>query len=607
MSDRIYGYNGAILEVDLTTQKATKIALARDDARNFIGGRGLGMKILADKLKKPGLDALSPENPLMFMPGPFSGFPIPSASRTCVVTKSPRTSPVKSKHPHASTVSYANMGGFFGPEIRFAGYDAIVVTGKAATPVYLYIDDDRVEVRDAGKFWGMRLDEFDRRFVDELGDRRFRSCYIGPAGENLVSYASILNTVARAAARGGVGCVMGSKKLKAVAVRGSRMPEVAEHEKFLALLGEIRKNFRDNFKDAWMKFDDWRRFGTSWALTSASDNGVMAVKNYAEGTFLEVDKISGVAAEQRIWIRDFACFCCPLACKKAGIVRRGPYAGLVHDGPEYETGTMLGPNLMISDLEAVMKAIYDVDDFGLDQISTGNVIGFLMEAHEKKLIDRNFLDGLDLAWGKAGAVLEMIRKIALRDGIGDLASRGVKALAARIGGDSAKFAIHCKGHELAAWNPHNDKTLAITYATANRGGCHMNDPTVKGQNNSAMMDSLGICVFALDGFGKDGIRRFLSAITGIEWTEEEFQKAGERIYNLERAFNCREGFAREDDVLPDRFFEEPLSLGPHKGAVLNRQEFQKMLTDYYNERGWDDKTGRPSSAKLKALSLQDII
>lgn len=607
MAERIYGYNGVILEVDLTAQKASRIPLSRDDARNFIGGRGLGMKILADKLKKPGLDALSPENPLLFMTGPFSGFPIPSASRTCVVTKSPRTSPVRSDYPHASTVSYSNMGGFFGPEIRFAGYDAIVVTGKSATPVYICIDDDRVEIRDAGKYWGMRLDEFDRRFIDELGDRRFRTCYIGPAGENLVSYASILSTVARAAARGGVGCVMGSKKLKAVAVRGSQMPEVAEHEKFIVLLEEIRKNFRDNFKDAWMKFEDWRRYGTSWALTTASDNGVMSVKNFAEGTFLEVEKISGVAAEQKIWIRDFACFCCPLACKKAGVVRKGPYTGLVHDGPEYETGTMMGANLMISDLEAVVRAIYDVDDYGLDQISTGNVIGFLMEAYERRLIDRKFLDGLDLAWGNGDAVLEMIRKIALREGIGDLASQGVKALAARIGGGSAKFAVHCKGHELAAWNPHNDKTLAITYTTANRGGCHMNDPTVKGQNNTAVTDSLGVCAFALDGFGKDGLRRFLSVVTGTEWTEEECQKAGERIHNLERAFNCREGFTRDDDVLPDRFFEEPLTVGPYKGAVLNREEFQTMLTDYYRERGWDEKTGMPSASKLKSLGLQSMV
>ncbi len=603
MADKIYGYNGVVLEVDLSRQKVSRIPLSREDVGHFVGGRGLGMKFLTDRIKKPGLDPLSPENPLLFMPGPFSGFPSPSASRTCVVTKSPRTSPLKSKYPHPSTVSYSNMGGFFGPEVRFAGYDGIVVTGKSALPVYLYIDDDKVEIRDAAKFWGMRLDEFDRRFTAELGDRRFRTCYIGPAGENLVSYASILNTVARAAARGGVGCVMGSKRLKAVAVRGSGMPPVAEHEKFLALLDETRANFGANFKDASMKLEDWRRYGTAWALIEASDGGVMSVKNFSEGTFLDVDKISGVAAEQRIWVRDFACFCCPLACKKSGAVRKGRYAGLVHDGPEYETGTMLGPNLMISELGAIMKAIFDVDDYGLDQISTGNVIGFLMEAYDKKLIDRSFLDGLDLTWGNADAVLELVRKIALREGIGDLASQGVKALSARIGGDSAKFAIHCKGHELAAWNPHNDKSLAVTYATANRGGCHMNDPTVKGQNNAAMMDSVGICVFALDGFGKDGIRRFLSAITGVEWTEEIFQRAGERIYNLERAFNCREGFTREDDALPGRFFDEPLTVGPHKGAVLDRGEFQKMLTDYYRERGWDEKTGVPKPEKLSDLGL----
>jgi aldehyde:ferredoxin oxidoreductase len=333
----------------------------------------------------------------------------------------------------------------------------------------------------------------------------------------------------------------------------------------------------------------------------------MSVKNFSEGTFLEVDKISGVAAEQKIWIRDFACFCCPLACKKTGVVRKGPYAGLVHDGPEYETGTMMGANLMISDLEALMKAIYDVDDYGLDQISTGNVIGFLMEAYEKGLIDQKFLDGIDLKWGNADAVLQIVRKIALREGIGDIASRGVKALAAKIGGNSAKFAIHCKGHELAAWNPHNDKTLAITYTTANRGGCHLNDPTVKGQNNMAVVDSLGVCSFALDGFGKDRLRLFLSAITGIEWSEEEYLKAGERIYNLERTLNCREGFAREDDILPDRFFEEPLTIGPAKGAVLNRAEFQKMLIDYYRERGWDEKTGRPLASKLKSLGLEFMI
>ena len=602
MAETISGYHGVILEVDLTNNKTRRIPLSKEEVRNFIGGRGLGMKLLADRLKRPGVDPLSPENPLLFMPGPFSGFPIPSASRTCIVTKSPRTSPLRSNHPFASTVSYSNMGGFFGPEIRFAGYDGIMVTGKAASPVYIWIDDGKVEIRDAGKYWGMTTDRFDRRFIEDLGDRRFRTCYIGPAGENLVSYACVINTAARAAGRGGTGCVMGSKKLKAIAVRGTGQPTVAEHEKFLGALEDIRKNFRAEFNGG-QGYDDWRRYGTASALISASDGGLQAVKNFAEGTFAEADKIGGIAAEQKIWVRDFACFCCPLSCKKAGAVRSGKYAGIAHDGPEYETGTMMGANLMLSDLDAVMKAIYDVDDYGLDNITTGNIIGFLMEAYEKKLIDRGFLDGIDLTWGNAEAILEMVRKIALREGVGDLASKGVKALAAKIGGGSSKFAIHSKGHELAAWNPHMSLDLAIAYSTASRGACHLNDSSAVGQNRYAADESLGLCLFALEGFGRDGIRRLLSAITGFDWTEEEYLRAGERIYNLERAFNCREGFTRADDSLPDRFFEDPLTYGPHKGAILKRDEFEKALSKYYQDRGWDLKTGKPTPDKLESLGL----
>jgi aldehyde:ferredoxin oxidoreductase len=399
---------------------------------------------------------------------------------------------------------------------------------------------------------------------------------------------------------------MGSKKLKAIAVRGTGQPVVAEHEKFLSVLEDIRENFRAGFSGG-SGYDDWRRYGTASALISASDSGFQAVRNYAEGTFAEIDKIGAIASEQKVWIRDFACFCCPLSCKKAGAVRTGKHAGISHDGPEYETGTMMGANLMLSDLDAVMKAIYDVDDYGLDQISTGNVIGFLMEAYEKKLIDRAFLDGIDLQWGNADAVLEMVGKIALREGVGDLASKGVKALATKIGGGSEKFAVHSKGHELAAWNPHRDRGLAIAYSTASRGACHLNSSTAEGQNDYVAADSLGLCLFALDGFGKDGIRRLLSAITGLEWTKEEYLRAGERIYNLERAFNCREGFTRADDVLPDRFFEDPLTFGPHKGAVLRRDEYEKALSDYYRDRGWDIQTGTPAPEKLKSLGLGFII
>ncbi|MDD8019781.1 MAG: aldehyde ferredoxin oxidoreductase N-terminal domain-containing protein [Acidobacteriota bacterium] len=307
------GYHGVILEIDLASGKIDKKPLSPEDARKSIGGRGLGMKILWDRLKKPGLNPLSPENPLIFMTGPFSGLPVPSASRACVVTKSPHTSPIKSKYKFASTISYANVGGFIGPEIRFAGYDGIVISGKASSPVYLVIEDDRVEFREAKKFWGLKTEEFDRKLTEELGDRRFKTCYIGPAGENLVEYAAILHTAARAAGRGGTGCVMGSKNLKAIAIRGTRVPPVADHKRFISLLDEARQGF----KGAALT-ESWRRYGTASSIVTSSAASTQAVKNYWEGTFQEAAKISGIAAEQKIWVRDLACFAAYWPAKNQG-------------------------------------------------------------------------------------------------------------------------------------------------------------------------------------------------------------------------------------------------------------------------------------------------
>jgi aldehyde:ferredoxin oxidoreductase len=602
MSKERYGYHGVLLEIDLGSGKAERKPIPVEDTANFVGGRGLGMKILWDRLKQPGVDPLSPENPLMFMPGPLSGFPVPSSSRTCVITKSPRTSPVESEHPCASTVAYSNMGGFFGPEIRFAGYDGIVISGKASSPVYVVIDDDEVQIRDAKGFWGMGTDEFDRKFVEELGDRRFRTCYIGPAGENLVSYACIVNTAARAAGRGGTGCAMGSKNLKAIAVRGTKMPTVADHRRFLDFLEQARNGFKGT--ESTMR---WRYAGTAGALPWSSGQGSQAVKNYREGTFEEVDKIGYEAARQKAWIRDFACFCCPLSCKKSGYVKTGSYPGLVHDGPEYETGTMFGANLLVSDLGGLMKEIFVGDDHGLDIISAGNVIGFLMENYEKGNIDKTFLDGIDLTWGNVDAILEILDKIAHREGVGDTASHGVKALAEKIGRDSHKFAMHVKGHELAAWNVHVDPGMGISYVTSNRGACHLNGRTVEDQNSTAMIDSTGVCLFAQGGFGENGLQNLLTAVTGIEWTDAEYAKAGERIFNLEKMFNVREGFGREDDRLPDRFFEEPLTIGPGAGTVLDRDQFGKVQDEYYQTRGWDPKTTKPTKAKLESLGLSFTI
>jgi aldehyde:ferredoxin oxidoreductase len=595
------GYHGTILDIDLSNRKIAKVAIAPEDLDKFVGGRGLGMKILWDRLKKPGADPLSPDNPLMFMPGPFSGLPIPSSSRTCVVTKSPMTSPVKSDYPRASTVSYSNVGGFFGPEVRFAGYDGIVITGKATELCYVVIDDDKVEIQDARKFKGMRTDGFDRAILTELGDRRFKTLYIGPAGENLVPYSSILHTSARAAGRGGVGCVMGSKNLKAIAVRGSGQPGVADHKRFLAALEKARMVLKNS-----PRTKAWVEQGTARGIVELSNAGLEAVRNYREGTFTEADKIGGDVAKRDVWVKNVACYCCPLACKKSGLTR-GKYGGIVHDGPEYEGGTMLGSNLLISDMAGLLKALYNLDDLGLDHISTGNVIGFLMEAYERGMIDRKFLDGIDLKWGSVDATLVMIEKIAARNGVGDLASKGVKTISRQIGQGSEKFAIHVKGHELAAHNIQANPPRALCYVTANRGACHLNGNDVAIQNMRAMQDSTGLCYFAaIETALDEPTLDLLSAITGRKYDRAEFAKTGERIFNLEKMFNYREGFRREDDRLPDRFFEDAFTVGPKKGSVLDRTKFDAMLTQYYKDRGWDPETTKPGETKIKELGLDSI-
>ena len=320
-----------------------------------------------------------------------------------------------------------------------------------------------------------------------------------------------------------------------------------------------------------------------------------------------------------------ACFCCHLSCKKCGIVSRGSDPVLVHDGPEYETGTILGANLLVSDFKGLMKSIYMGDDYGLDIISAGNVIGFLMEAYEKQYIDKSFLDGIDLKWGNVEAIHKIIKKIAYREGIGDLASKGVKEISEFIGKDSKHFAMHVKGLEMSAWNPRSDYKVAMSYATTNRGACHMSgenplsDDIVGYQNFIACSDSLGLCMFAtnhglwnlIPGINKNMIVKFLSSITGYKWTEDKAMLAGERIFNLEKMFNYREGFRRKDDMLPDRIFYSPPFkagiVGRIKGGVVEPEEFQKNLDKYYAQRDWDRITSKPEYSKLKELSLSSIV
>jgi len=397
---------------------------------------------------------------------------------------------------------------------------------------------------------------------------------------------------------------MGSKNLKAIAVRGTKQPNVANHKKFLELLEKVRAAFAEDTPQR----ANWREEGTAGALEYASDRGVQAVKNYSEGTFEDIKMIGAKAAREQIWKRDFACFCCKLSCKKSGNAK-GAYGGLIHDGPEYETGTMLGANLMISDLAGLNKAIFIADDYGIDIISAGNAIGFLMEAYEKNLIDKDFLQGIDLTWGNVDATIEMLHLMGEMDGIGKTASQGVKHLAKIVGNDSYKFAIHVKGHELAAWNVHAvPSRYGMSYATCNRGACHMHGGTPAAQNGLAVRDSIGACNFAHSWYrGELTYNHFLSAITGIDWTEDDVDKAGERILNMERIFNHREGFARQDDWIPDRFFEDAPTLGPAQGMKVDRKEFANILTKYYDDRGWDQATAAPTAEKINELELNFVI
>lgn len=600
------GFFGVLLDVDLTrgTVGQREVPAARSGA--FLGGRGLGARLLWDLCPAPGVDPLGPDNPLMFLPGPLSGFPVPSASRTCIVTKSPCTSPATSPHPHASTVSYSNVGGFFGPEIRFAGWDGLLLRGQAPEPVVLVVDDDRVELRPAGDLWGLGTDAFERTLLARLGSHDFRVACIGPAGEAQCSRACILHTAARAAGRG-VGAVMGSKRLKGVAVRGSRMPTVQDHAAFLRRLEQARRRFEGLFGTVYSGV--MRRGGTAQYLTLASARGLMAVRNYREGSFAGVDDIGARAARQQIWVRDSACRYCRLACKKSGQVRAGPHVHTVHDGPEYETGTMFGANLLIDDLGAVLAACTLGDDLGLDVISTGNTLGFLMEAREKGHADAAFLDGLDLRWGDAEAALALLGRIARREGAGDLCSRGTLAVSRALGPHTAPYAIHVKGMELAAHNVHANPARALGYATSNRGACHLSGDDKHHQDFVAAMDSTGVCLFAVSGGGPmPGLRAadvapLLEAITGEPWDEARFLRTGERVFTLERLFNLREGFGPADEVLPERFFTEPPTTGRAAGSVLDRAAFEAALRAWRTERGCDPDTGRPGAAKLDELGL----
>lgn len=618
----MYGFMGKILRVNLTTGKISEEAIPEKTARMFLGGGGLATKYLYDEVKK-GVDPLGPDNELIFMTGPLTGTPCPSAGRYSVVSKSPLT----------GTWAQANSGGFWAPDFKRTGYDGVIFQGISPKPVYLVCEDGKAELRDASHLWGLKTPETTELIQKDLGDQ-FKVACIGPAGEKLVRIACIMNDIHRAAGRCGLGAVMGSKKLKAIAARGTKKIEVAQPEKFK----EVSKKQYDLIRDSMLKVG-LETHGTNLLLDMVNVRGGLPTRNWQRGTFEHEDKINGPALTDNVLKSRVACFACPIACGRVSEIKTGKWAGKEGEGPEYESVVLLGSATDVDDLNAITMANFLCNEYGFDTISAGSVIAFAMECYEKGILTKKDTGGLEIKFGDPDMLVTLTELIGKREGIGALLGEGVKRVSEKLGKESATFAMQVKGLELPAYDSRAAKITALGYAVASRGGDHMTgyiqgptfidtpflvvddskiedifNPKPKDaivlrdlENALTMFDVTGTCKFMglmLDA--KEWVD-LIGTATGLEFSIEDFRKTGERIVNLSRAFNMRDGFSRSDDCIPKRLTDEPMPDGPAKGHVISQSELDTMLDQYYEVRGWDKKTGKPLPEKLKELGLDYVI
>ncbi|MEM4216626.1 MAG: 3-hexulose-6-phosphate synthase [Candidatus Methanomethylicaceae archaeon] len=608
------GYMGKILRVNLSSKEISVEDLDMDIASSFIGGRGYGAKILFDELPV-GIDPLSPENKLIFMTGPLTGTAAPTSGRYSVSTKSPAT----------GTVFDANSGGHFGVELKRAGFDGIIFEGASETPVYLSVMNGKAELRDASNLWGLDVFETESRLKQIVNDSFARVACIGPAGERLVKIAAIMNEKHRTAARGGVGAVMGSKKLKAIVVRGSSEIPLANRYAFMK---EVKHSI-EVIKGHPITGDGLGRYGTAVLVHIINKAGIFPVRNYSTGVFEDAEKVSGEYMAKTILKGKKGCFACPIMCGRVTKVKLPSGEIVESEGPEYETIWSLGPNCGINDIEAIAYANDLCNRYGIDTISMGQTIGFLMACFENGKVKPEDI-GFAPKFGNTEALQKLITMTAFRQGIGDILAEGTKRAAAKLGGE--EYAMHVKGLELPAYDPRGAKGMALAYATSNRGGCHLRafmiapeilsvprylNPnaydnkaalTKVMQDVFAVLDSLVLCkyttlaLFSTLLFEPDFYARLLTTATGFYVDREEFYKIGERIYNLERLFNVREGFCRKDDYLPRRLLEVPMPEGPAKGETV---DMDRLLNEYYAVRGWD-YNGIPTDKKVSQLGLKPL-
>jgi len=615
----MHGLMGKILRVNLAEGKISEEEIPEEMAKKFLGGRGIASKYLFDEVK-PGIAPLGPENKLIFMSGLLTGTPSPSAARYSVVAKSPLT----------NIWAQSNSGGRWGVDLKHSGFDGIIFEGISEKPVYFVIDDGKAELCDASDLWGKNVSETTGVLKETLGEK-FNVASIGVAGENLVKYAAIMNDLHRAAGRCGLGAVMGSKRLKAIAVKGTKEIRIANKKAFQEVSKKQFELLGENILAAGLQ-----GYGTTLVLDIVNVCGGLPTRNWQTGVCSFVEEINGEALNEKVLVQAVGCFACPIKCGRGTEIRKGPYAGQKGEGPEYETIAFFGAMCDNSDIESITMANYLCNDYGLDTISCGSTVAFTMECFEKGILTKEDAGGLEIRFGDSEMIVELVHKIAKRDGVGDLLAEGTRIMAQRLGQDSERFAMHVKGLELPAYDSRAAKITGLAFATANRGGDHITgyvqaptflaspflvieeseieDPLKENPEETKIVkdledaltvfDAVGFCKFM--GLASDAqeISDIIAAVIGREFSVEDFRKAGERIYNLERAFNIREGLTRTDDTLPMRLLEDPLPEGPAEGHVNN---LEILLDPYYEFRGWDKTTGKPTPEKLRELDLEDVI
>lgn len=626
----MHGFCGTILRVDLTKKQIYREPLKKEMAYKYAGGKGLNLKILYDELT-PSIDALGPDNKVIFGVGPCNGTLVPGSCRFTITTKSPMS----------GFIGDSNSGGSLGAELKYAGYDIVIIQGKAERPQYLFIDDNTVELRDAHHLWGKSTQETRRVIEMETANPEVCVASIGPAGENLVKFASVTTDLGRTSGRPGIGAVLGSKNLKALAVRGTKGVKVAHPD----ILEETTQQVFQAWREDRAHYEALSRCGTSTLMKIYNKFGVLPTKNYQRGTFDRIQLVTGERLSEQYFVRPKSCFSCPVPCDHLYVIDSGPYLGVYGEAFELSQLEHFSSRLMIDDLDFVVKASALCNEYGIDMLEMAQLIAYAMECFDHGILTTKDTGGLRVEWGKADASLELINMTVHRKGIGDLFAEGVKKASELVGKGSERFSLTVKGLTISTRDPRGCKGWGLGYAVSSRGADHCRQLAVselpgaagfdpargevlhefrkdldplseKGKGNlikwyedvRSFQNCMEVCLFSLERYPKElglpgTLAKLYNAVTGLELSEKDIMKIGERLVNLERAFNIREGLTRGDDTLPRRFLDEPLPDGPAKGQVV---KLEPMLDEYYELRGWDKNSGFPTMEKLVEIDLEKV-